>query len=118
MNIQPWQLDMLDKISSSGIKPGELMIISSGRRMGKSILQAVNGGWARPIKAYEAAGRAQKVDGEPWYTVKCTSEVGAWIRTLPTDLWYEHTDNQWYVYATMFDLHERVYIQLGLKFDQ
>lgn len=77
-------------------------------------LQAVIGGWV--IKAFEPAGRAQKVDGKLWYTVKCNSEVGKWIRTLSKDLWYEHVDTNWYIRDTMFDLHEQVYVQLGLKF--
>lgn len=36
--MQPWQLDMLDKLS--GFKPGEMQIISSGRRAGKSTMTA------------------------------------------------------------------------------
>ena len=34
MNIQQWQLDMLDKMS--GFKPGELTIMTAGRGVGKS----------------------------------------------------------------------------------
>lgn len=81
-------------------------------------LQAVNGGWIQvpPKPMFQYSGKAE-VDGELWYTVKCTKEVGDWIRSLPKkDNWYEHIDNQWYVYQNMFDVHERVYLQLGLKF--
>ena len=34
MNLQSWQLDMLDKLR--GFKPGEMMIYSAGRQTGKS----------------------------------------------------------------------------------
>ena len=34
MNLQSWQLDMLDKLR--GVKPGEMMIYSAGRQTGKS----------------------------------------------------------------------------------
>jgi hypothetical protein len=38
MNVQPWQLDMLDKMS--GFKPSELMVIGGVRQTGKSQVQA------------------------------------------------------------------------------
>ena len=40
MIMQPWQIDMLDKLCSTGVKPGELMTIASGRNVGKSSLSA------------------------------------------------------------------------------
>jgi hypothetical protein len=36
MNIQPWQIDMLEKLD--GVKPGEMVIMSAGRRLGKSMM--------------------------------------------------------------------------------
>lgn len=36
----PFQKDLLYKITSGGIKPGELMVISAGRQVGKSALTA------------------------------------------------------------------------------
>ena len=36
MNLQPWQLDILDKMS--GFKPGELVMYGAGRRTGKSMM--------------------------------------------------------------------------------
>jgi len=34
----PFQKDLLDKIASGGIKPGELSVITAGRRAGKSMM--------------------------------------------------------------------------------
>jgi hypothetical protein len=36
----PFQKDLLDKITSGGIKPGEISIITAGRRAGKSMMTA------------------------------------------------------------------------------
>ena len=38
-NIQPWQRDVLEKISSGGVKPGELMSPYAGRNIGKNYMQ-------------------------------------------------------------------------------
>jgi hypothetical protein len=32
----PWQQNIFDQITTSGVKPGEMMVISAGRRAGKS----------------------------------------------------------------------------------
>lgn len=117
MKLHPYQQDLLTKIN--GWKPGEMQIISAGRRSGKSSMDALIRNMLimrRESVPYKNAGRAE-VDGEMWYTIKCSTEVAEWIRTLPRkDNWYEHIDNNWYAYNSMFDLHERVYLQLGLKF--
>lgn len=36
MNAQPWQMDILKKLE--GVEPGEIMIMSAGRRIGKSMM--------------------------------------------------------------------------------
>lgn len=118
MNIQPWQLDILDNIATGGFKPGEMAVTFSGRQMGKSTWRGMVEGWelANSKISFQNAGKAE-VDGELWYTVKCNDEIGKWIRSFPKEgNWYEHIDNKWYAYSSMFDLHERVYLQLGLKF--
>lgn len=38
MNLQPWQKKILLDIESGGFKPGEMTIMMSGRRTGKSVL--------------------------------------------------------------------------------
>lgn len=118
MKIHSWQQDLLTTLD--GWKPGELMLVFASRQSGKSTLAYHY--WNEMMKQqeipYSNAGKAE-VDGELWYTVKCNKEAGSWIRSLPKEgNWFEHIDNQWYVYQHMFDLHERVYIQLGLKFGQ
>ncbi len=40
MKMQPWQQQIYDKLTSGGVKPSELMIIGSGRRVGKSAFSA------------------------------------------------------------------------------
>jgi hypothetical protein len=115
MKIHPWQQDLLTKLG--GWKPGEMMLVSAGRQSGKSTLASHYWQMMKQQEiSYSNAGKAE-VDGELWYTVKCNKEAGAWIRSLPKEgNWFEHIDSQWYVYQHMFDLHERVYVQLGLKF--
>ena len=116
MKLYPYQQDLLTKLD--GWKPGEMMIISAGRRTGKSMLAQTYNEIMQMAQTipYSNAGKAE-VDGELWYTVKCNKEVGEWVRSLPKEgNWYEHIDSQWYLYQSMFDMHERVYLQLGLKF--
>lgn len=38
-NIQHWQLDLLEKITSGGVKPGELMRPYAGRNIGRNYMQ-------------------------------------------------------------------------------
>lgn len=37
MSLHPWQQNILDKIHSNGFTPGEMTILMSGRRTGKSV---------------------------------------------------------------------------------
>ena len=56
-----------------------------------------------------------QVDGETWYTVTCIKEVSAWIRNQPKELQYSHIDKAWTEYANKFDIHEKLYTILALK---
>jgi hypothetical protein len=38
MNMHPWQQKMFDQIASGGFKPGELVMMTAGRGIGKSIM--------------------------------------------------------------------------------
>ena len=40
MNLHPWQQQIFDKITSGGFKPGEMLVMSAGRGVGKSALTA------------------------------------------------------------------------------
>lgn len=57
------------------------------------------------------------VDGVRWYTIKCKEEIASWIRSLPGEhtQWYEHLDQQWYIHKNKFDITEKIYMQIGLK---
>jgi hypothetical protein len=40
MNIYPWQRQIFDKITSGGVKPGEMLVMTAGRNVGKSFFSA------------------------------------------------------------------------------
>ena len=96
----------------SGSDPREMKIILSGRQVGKSTLAQM---WNINLKSYEKLTEA-KVDDDYWFTVKCTKEISSWIRTQPGNMWHEHIDKNWYVYKNMFDIHEKIYTMLQLKY--
>jgi hypothetical protein len=55
----------------------------------------------------------QDVDGEMWYTVRTSSPIiSKWIRSQDRTLRVETTVN----YPNYFDVHEKVYIMLELKY--
>lgn len=55
------------------------------------------------------------VDGEIWYTVYCSYEASQWIRRQSRTLWYEHINGKWDVIHNTFDVHEKLYTMLALK---
>lgn len=113
--LHPWQIDMLEKIQSKGSK--ELFVISSGRQVGKS---AWADAWNSVFNQHMSEVKFKIhdkaiVDGDQWYTVGCTKEVSNWMRTQPENLWHEHIDERWRVHFNRFDIHEKIYTQLALK---
>ena len=114
MKLHPWQTDMLTKLK--GVKAGELMIISSGRQLGKSNVNAVMQEWQEYMaKPFRHLGEAT-VDGEKWYTVNGQKRVCQWIRTQDQKFWFEHIDDKWNISYNTFDVHERIYTMMGMKF--
>jgi hypothetical protein len=113
--LYPWQKDLLDKLPSGGIKPGEMMVISSGRQMGKSNLTAYLKELYYMAAPYRYLSEAT-VDGEKWYTVTGQKPVCTWIRTQDNKLWHEHIDSNWNISYNTFDMHEKLYTMLGMKF--
>ena len=114
MQHQPWQTDLLTKLE--GVKSGEMMIISSGRRCGKSYVNAVMQEWQEYMaKPFRHLGEAT-VDGEKWYIVTGQKPVCTWIRTQDNKLWHEHIDGTWNISYNTFDIHEKIYTMLGMKF--
>ena len=114
--LEPWQINMLEKINS-GVKKGEMFVISSGRQAGKSLYRDT---WNAIFNQHMSDTKFKihstaKVDGDQWYTVGCSKEVSAWMRTQPESMWYEHIDDQWHTHLNRFDIHEKIYTQLALK---
>lgn len=56
-----------------------------------------------------------QVDGETWYTVSCTGAVAKWIRSQDREIWHEHIIGKWDVIHNTFDIHEKLYTLLALK---
>lgn len=112
MKLQPWQLSMIKNLH--GIKFSEMMVISSGRQIGKSTLNAYMKElyMSAPYRYLSEA----TVDGEKWYTVTGQKPVCAWIRTQDEKLWHEHIDSTWHISFNTFDIHEKIYTMLGMKF--
>jgi hypothetical protein len=92
-----------------------MKIIMGGRQVGKSVMAQM---WNQTFEIGEYYSKIDqaKVDDAQWFTVKCSSNVSAWIRTQPKNMWHEHIDSNWTVYKNMFDIHERIYTMLQLKF--
>jgi len=103
-------MDLLNKLSG-GFKHGEMMVISAGRQIGKSMYYQ----YVQELLPYSVKASAI-VDNAKWYTVNCNKEVAAWLRTQPGKLCYEHIDPNWMLHKNMFDMHEKIYTMLQLKY--
>lgn len=59
------------------------------------------------------------VDGEQWYTVSCLRETSVWIRTehgeQENKMWFHNIDDRWRINFNVFDVHEKFYTMLLLK---
>jgi len=55
------------------------------------------------------------VDGETWYTVGCYNDTSEWLRSQDRALWHEHVEQLWAGYHNIFDVHEKIYTMLALK---
>lgn len=97
----------------SGSDSREMKIIMGGRQIGTSVMAQV---WNDlRVPGYRKVAEAE-VDGNQWFTVKCTEEISSWIRSQPKNMRHEHIDKNWYVYKNMFDIHEKIYTMLQLKY--
>jgi hypothetical protein len=67
------------------------------------------------IKGYIEIQDTTQVDGATWYTIQVNPRVSPWIKEQHKDLWYSHiTPNQYKVVDT-FDVHEKLYSMLALR---
>lgn len=113
--LHQYQKDLVDKLK--GYKPGELVLFTAGRQLGKSYVNQMYMNMVAETAAPSfIKDQGTLVDGVPWYVVKCKKEVAAWIRTQDTNLWYEHIDSQWFVYKDRFDVHEKLVTMISIKF--
>lgn len=98
--------------TATGWRKGQISVLMAGRRTGKSTFMDI----AQPpaIRILDQA----LVDGETWYTVQCKpSLVSGWVQQQDANLWHrhEHVDKQWFIHFNVFDMHEKLYTMLILK---
>ncbi len=55
------------------------------------------------------------VDDIKWYTIRCTKEVAAWVHENFKEQLYEHIDETWHISYNRFDIPEKLYIVLALR---
>jgi len=99
-------------MTATGWRKGQINVLMAGRRTGKSTFMDI----ANP-PAIRILDQAQ-VDGETWYTVQCKpSLICGWVQEQDPNLWHrhEHIDKQWYMHFNVFDMHEKLYTMLLLK---
>ena len=122
--LNQYQKDLFRKymavdIESGGFKPGEVAVMMSSRRAGKSQLVEYYHNWKAIFEdavmpAFHRVTGAI-VDGEQWYTVQCRKDVSKWVRTLDEKHWQEHIDQRGYMDFNIFDMHEKLYTMLAVK---
>ncbi len=106
MNMHSWQQDMLKKLE--GFKPGEMQIVSVGRRAGKSYWPPGYG-----VRPYQVLGGAAQCDDGAWYEVYCRPDVAAWVRTQDPTTWMETGSHA--SLGNFFDIRDSVMTMLALK---
>jgi hypothetical protein len=102
----PWQQQMFDRITSGGIKPGEMMITTAGRGVGKNVFhqQQSNRWWT---------GASAECEDGVWHTVICFEAVSEWIRDQDRALWMETTCAS--SIGSTFDIADSLLVLLALR---
>lgn len=99
-------------MTAQGWRKGQINVLMAGRHIGKSkFMDIVN---PPAIRILDSA----IVDGETWYTVQCKpSLVSGWVQEQDINLWKHHVDvdQRWYIHFNVFDMHEKLYTMLMLK---
>jgi hypothetical protein len=112
MDLKPYQQVLWDKVIQGGFKKGELMLITAGRRTGKSYLNNLCKEIMLPKFSKEASAI---VDGEQWHTIRVNDkDLAKWLRTQSVDLVSDLTITSGPLFS-LFDVHEKIYIILGMK---
>lgn len=100
-------------MTALGWRKGQISVLMAGRQTGKTTYMDI----ANPpaIRILDSA----TVDGEIWYTVQCKpSTVSGWVQEQDPNLWRRtdsSIDQRWYVHFNVFDIHEKLYTMLMLK---
>lgn len=59
------------------------------------------------------------VDSDQWYTVRCSKEASIWFRETfaqnENKLWFENIDHQWQLNKNVYDMHEKLYTLLIMR---
>lgn len=98
---------------TGGFKYGELVVLAAGRQTGKTMLnQMFRSMTKRPD--FQVDRQVQWADAT-WYTVSCSSRTADWVRTQDKELWRRHLDYAWDVDPLSFEMHEKLYTLLALK---
>ena len=115
MKLQPWQSKILEQIANTKNPCKEIVLFTAGRGIGKSMLNSMYGQFSElispPFHAYDSG----EVDGELWYTVECSKEVAAWVRTQSKSIWYEHIGPYGVGFKSNFDIHNKLYTMMNIK---
>jgi hypothetical protein len=107
----------------TGFKPGELSIWYGGQyKTGQSTVMKIMKNHMYGTMGKEKHFRKHSeaiVDGDTWYTVGCSNEASIWFRKQFAEqedkMWHEHIDKDWAILLNRFDMHEKLYIMLGLR---
>lgn len=106
-------------VDIEGFGKGELAVMTAGRGVGKSnivnFMKEYYAIFGEPVPAFKRLSGAM-VDGEQWYTVHCNKDVAKWVRTMEQHKWQEHIDQRGYINMSTFDMHEKLYTMLAIKF--
>ena len=84
------------------------------KRMQEEIDEGVITPWRYKTNFFKIHDRSI-VDDATWYTVSCYDDTSQWLRSQDQKLWHEHINNKFLVINHLFDIHEKLYTMLALK---
>lgn len=97
-------------MTATGWRKGQITTLMAAQQTGKRTYMDI----AKP-PAIILLDQAQ-VDGETWYTVQCApSLVSGWVQEQDPTMWTSHVDRRWCMRFNVFDMHEKLYTMLMLK---
>ena len=76
--------------------------------------QGVMPSYRKDVTTFKIIDRAL-VDDEQWYTVQVHPDMRSWVREQTETLWHEHIDQKWYKVANTFDIHEKLYTMMAVR---